>query len=405
MNILFVHEVDWRSKVVFDIHNMAELLASRGHNVYAIDYENQWRLRDLFRPGSFKTTEFPGISRAMPGASVTLRHPGFVRLPILSRLTASCAQYREIQRTIREKSIDAIMLYAVPTSGISAIRLARAAGIPVIFRSIDILHELVPHALLRPATRLLEKQVYRHADRILAITPNHARYVQALGAPPERVKTMLYPIDTAIFQPGPEDGGLRGKCHIEKDAPVILFIGTLFGFSGLDRFLRAFPEISRAVPESRLLIVGDGPQRPTLEALIDKLGLAKQVTITGFQPYQTMPLFIRLASVCINTFLDTPATRDIFPGKIIQYLACGKPAVATPLAGITSLVPDESAGIIYAASPEAMTAPVIELLKNPARREQVGRAGAEYVKAHHDQQAIARQLEAEISELVSQNRR
>ncbi len=167
MNILFVHEVDWLNKVVFDMHSLAEGLSLLGHQVYGIDYENTWGRNGSWGMGSLKTVEVSGVSRAFPGASVTLRRPGFIKVPGLSRLSAAVTHYLEIQRTIREKDIDAIVLYGVATNGLQTTCLAGKFGIPVLFRSIDILNQLVPYPLLRPATRFLEKKVYSRVDAIL----------------------------------------------------------------------------------------------------------------------------------------------------------------------------------------------------------------------------------------------
>ena len=115
MNILFIHEVDWINKVVFDIHSLAEALSLSGHQVYAIDYEDTWRKKGLFDFGSLKTA-VSQVSRAFPGSSVCLRRPGFIKIPGLSRISAGLTHYTEISRTIREKDIDAIVLYSVACS-------------------------------------------------------------------------------------------------------------------------------------------------------------------------------------------------------------------------------------------------------------------------------------------------
>ena len=117
MNILFVHEVDWLNKVVFDPHNLSEALSLLGHQVCAIDYEEAWSRNGTFSLGNLKTREFNGVSRALPGASVCLRRPGFIKIPGLSRLSAAFTHYREIQKTIKEKNIDVIVLYSVPPTG------------------------------------------------------------------------------------------------------------------------------------------------------------------------------------------------------------------------------------------------------------------------------------------------
>jgi len=403
MNILFIHEVDWLKKVVFEIHNLAEILAARGHNVYAIDYENTWEKSRFWDLGTFKTQEFNGISRAVPGSSVSLRRPGFVKIPVISRLSAGCTHYFEIKKTVSEKKIDVIMLYAVPTSGLQTISIARKLGVPVVFRSIDMLHGLVRHPVLRLATRYLEKKVYPRADAILTITPNHTRYVIEMGAAKAKVKLLPMPVDTGLFYPGVDCSEVRRKWGYTEGDKIIIFIGTLFEFSGMDGFIREFPRVLERIPAAKLLMVGDGPQRKKLERIINELKLEKQVTLTGFQPYQTMPQYINLATLCINPFLDTEATRDIFPGKIIQYIACGKAAVVTPLLGITSLIPDESKGVIYAADAAEMAHKAADLLASDENRRKSEQAGIDYVRQVHDQQKIGQQLEAELQQIVNGN--
>ncbi|MDD5590364.1 MAG: glycosyltransferase family 4 protein [Dehalococcoidales bacterium] len=405
MNILFVHEVDWLKKVVLEFHNLSEALSLLNHHVYAIDYESMWQRNGYVGPGSLKTKEINGCSRAIPGASVTLRRPGFIRIPGLSRLSAGITHYREIQRTIKEKGIDVIVLYSVPTNGLQTIHLAGKFGIPVVFRSIDILHRLVPNTALCPLTRTMERKVYSRADLVLPNTPRYLQYVLGMGAVESRVKLILMPIDTSIFHPSIDCSEIRRKWGFTEQDRIILFIGTLFQFSGLDGFIRSFARVIENAPDARLIIVGDGPQQPYLEKIIIELGLEGRIIITGFQPYPTMPQFINLADVCINTFLNTDATRDIFPGKIVQYIACGRPVVATPLPGITTLLPGESHGVVYADSSDDMAKEVVGLLRSPERRQRMGQAGVSYVQQAHEQQKIARQLEAELEEVIERKRR
>ena len=402
MNILFVHEVDWLNKVVFDIHFLAEALSLSGHQVFAIDYENMWSRDGFFDLGSLKTKEFDGISRAFSGASVCLRRPGFIKIPGLSRLSAGFTHYQEILRTIREKDIDAIMLYSVPTNGLQTIHLARKFNIPVVFRSIDILNMLVPYPVLRPVTKLLEKRVYSKVDAVLPDTPQYLQYVKNMGVAESKVKLLPFPIDTGLFRPSVDCSEVRQKWELSESDQVIVFIGTLFKFSGLDAFIRQFPQVIREVPEAKLMIVGDGPQRIKLERIITELGLQEQVIITGFQPYQTMPQYINLATICINTFLISDTTMDIFPAKIVQYIACGKATVATALRGITTLLPGESHGVIYANNADEMAREAVSLLKSTEHRQQLGYAGLNYVRQAHSHEKIAHQLEKILEEAIKE---
>ncbi len=404
MNILFIHEVDWLSKVVFDIHSLSEALSLSGHKVFAIDYENPWR-RNGFRDwADLKTREYAGISRAFPGASVTLRRPGFIKIPGLSRLSAGFTHYSEISRTIREDNVQAIVLYSVATNGLQALHLAKKHHIPLVFRAIDILNQLVPYPVVRPLVRLIEKRVYSRADMILSLTPNLSRYVIEHGAREDRVKLLLMPVDTNIFHPAIDASDLRQKWGFGQNDKIILFMGTLFDFSGLDALISHFPEVVKQVPEAKLLVVGDGPQRPRLEEIIARFGLQERVIITGFQPYEDMPRYINLATVCINTFNITDATRDIFPGKVVQFLACGKVLIATALPGLTAVISGEKEGVVYADSADGMLEKIVWLLTSVEARQKLEQAGLSYVTKVHGYDKIVYELEKRLEEAIEEKR-
>jgi glycosyltransferase involved in cell wall biosynthesis len=400
MNVLFIHEVDWLTKVVFDIHTLAEALSLRGHRVYALDYENSWKRKNLFDLGTLKTRTLNDISRALPGSKVTLIRPGFIKISGISRITAAVTSYFEIRRTIKKYKIDAIVLYSVPTTGLQTINAAKKYRIPVIFRAIDVLNRLVTSPELRPATRTLEKKVYPRADLVLSLSPALSRYVEQLGAKKENIKELLVPVDTDVFRPLPPPQELLQKWGLKPEDKVVLFIGTLFDFSGLDTVIPKFVNVLKEIPEARLLIVGDGPQRPKLEGIIKENGVGGKVTITGFQPYDTMPQHIALAEVCFNSFLLTGATRDIFPGKLVQYLACGKPVISTPLPGVLAITPGEEQGMVFAADAEEITAKMIMLLKDKVYRERLGKNGLAYAVKFHSLKAVTDQLETTLREAI-----
>ena len=402
MNILFVHEVDWLAKVVFDIHFLSESLSLLGHKVFAIDYENEWGRDGKLDIGGMKTKEFGGTSRAFSGASVCLRRPGFIKIAGLSRISAAITHYLELQKVIKEKDIDAIVLYSVPTNGLQSVHLAKKFNVPIVFRSIDILHVLVPYPALRPITKAMEKWVYDRVDMVLPNTPQYLKYIIDRGVAEAKVKWLPFPIDTGLFHPLTDSSELRQKWGLAEDDQVIVFIGTLFEFSGLDDFIPQFPAVIKEIPQAKLLIVGDGPQRPKLERIISELSLTNKVVITGFQPYQTMPQYINLATVCINPFLISKLTTDIFPAKIMQYVACGKATVATALRGIMSLLSGESHGVIYVTTMADMAREVISLLKSPERRHQLGQAGLEHVKHNYSHNKIAHQMETILTELIKE---
>ncbi len=401
MNILFIHEVEWIKKVVYDIHHLAESLSLSGHNVFAIDYANRWTRNKCFDFGSLKTTEVNNISRAFPNASVSLKRPGFIKIPGISRISASITHYFAIKKTIEEESIDVIILYSAPTNGLQTICLAKKYGIPVVFRSIDTLSELVPYSLLRYPTKIIEKIVYSNVDMILSITHSLSDYVVNMGADRDKVDLLPLMVDLNLFHPLPDTKELRQKYGFNDNDKIIVYTGGLYDFSGLDKIIDNFAKILDQIPEAKLIIVGDGNQRTNLQALIDKLGLGKHVIMTGVQPYESMPEYINIADICVNPFILTEATRDIFPSKTIQYLACSKAVIATPLPGMLAIIPGKQQGVVYAESENEMIKELVSLLKSPSNRERLGIAGLKYVRQVNSFDSIVKQLEHKLVEVIS----
>ncbi len=394
MNILLVCEVDWNRKVVFDMHLLAESLSLFGHyGIYVIDYQG------ANRDGS-KRDEI--VSRVFPESSVNLIHPYSIKVSGLSRMSAYLTHYYEIEKAIGENSIDAIILYSVPTNGFQTVSLAKKYKIPVIFRSIDVLNQLVPYPALRAITKRMERYVYSKVDRILTITPKLSDYVVGLGAMQNRVGILPMPVDTTLFCPANPDNELRRKWGITENDKVILFMGTLFEFSGLDTFIPKFKYMIAEEPNAKLLIVGDGLQRAKLEGIIRDWGLEGKVIITGFQPYRDVPKYINLADVCINTFIGNAITRDIFPGKTVQFLACGKPLVTRPLAGVKAVISGEEQGVVYAVTDYEMINEIESLFDIPARKNEVGQKGLRYVRENHSCDKVVKQLEGVLVECIKE---
>jgi glycosyltransferase involved in cell wall biosynthesis len=398
MNILFVHEVDWFRKVVFEIHSLPELLSSLGHRVFVVDFGSLHDRKHIFDFGTLRTKEFNDVSRAHVGSSVELIRPGFIKAPFLDRASAFFTHYFVIKRVIEDKEIDAIVLYSVPTNGPQTITLARKYGVPVAFRSIDILHMLVPYEILRSVTFSLEKWVYSRVDKILTLSPKLSDYVIRMGADRRKVELLRIGVDMKKFNPNVDADELRGKLCIAQDDKVIVYVGTLFEFSGLDLYLSRFPAVLKEFPEAKLVIVGGGALFERLKELVVDLKITENVILTGFQPFDMMPQYINLADICINPFIVNTTTRDIIPGKIIQYLACAKPVLATPLPGMVSLFSGPERGVVYSNNDEFATN-TVRLLKDSEMAKDMGGNGYRYVENNHDEKKIARDLETILDQM------
>ena len=409
MNVLFVSEYEWFRSVVFDIHIVAEGLSLRGHRVYAIDYEFDGR-----SGARFGTREVRKASRVYPEAGIHLYRPGYVRLRLrrpsfagllpLEYASVALSHYAAMDRIIREKDVDVIVLYSALMNGLPAARLARKHGIPLVFRNIDMLHHLSASRLIRAATGFMERRVYPRADSLLALTPAYAGYLRSLGADESSVRTLPFPIDTGFFRPEADSPDLRRKWGIRGEDCVVAFVGALYRFSALGEFLRRFPVTLRRVPAAKLLIVGDGPLRAELDRIAGELDLGQRVIFTGRRPFSELPGLLSLADVCINAFPTAGPTANLFSAKVLQYMACGRATVSSALPGIMTALPREATGVIYADTVDRMAGEVAELLLSPDTRGRLGAMGIEYVRREHGLPAVASRFEGYLRDAVREKR-
>jgi glycosyltransferase involved in cell wall biosynthesis len=391
VNLLVIHEVNYSAKIIYEFQILPEILSILGHSVTVIDYDDSWKGSTGEPTVRFGTRVLEKTHRAYPEASVTVRTPGMVRLPVLSRVSGAITSAVDIVRVMRSGKFDAVLLYGLPTVGIQALFAARSFRIPIFFRSIDILNRLVPFPVLRLPTRILEAFIYRRVAAVSCVTPHLKDYVESYGVPPSRVEVLPSGVDTRLFSPGPRDQSLLARWGIGSADPVVFFMGTIYSFSGLDRVIREFGQVLQNHPRARLLIAGVGEDQEKLERLSSETGLQDHVIFTGFQPYSVLPGLIRSSDLCINPFELNAITRDILPTKLFQYLACGKPVLMTELPGTLPFLKGPEDGVVYS-SLEGFVAAVSTLLSDRPRLDELGRNALRVAQRDYDWQSIAIRL-------------
>ena len=398
MNILVVHEVNYLEKIIYEFQILPEILSMLGHEVTIIDYDDSWKVSTNGSRTGLETRIREKVHRAYPDASVTVRRPGTIRLPVLSRVSGAITSGLESYRFLRDHSPDTVLLYGLPTVGVQALLAARQFDVPVLFRSIDVLNQLVPWRVLVPPTRILERYVYRRVNAIVPVTLHLKNHILAYGVPESKVRVLPSGVDTDLFSPGPRNPGLLRGWGIGENDPVILFMGTIYRFSGLDRIINEFPRLLSRYPSARLLIVGRGEDEERLKALAASRGLSQNIVFGGLQPYSALPDIIRSSDVCINPFELNSVTRDILPTKLFQYLACGKPVVATELPGTVPFLGGEEPGMVYA-SVDVCLDRVADLLANSAMCQQLGERGRDISVSKYQWRSIAETMVSWMKEL------
>ena len=391
MKILVVHEVSYLKKIVYEFQILPELFSILGHDVTVVDLDDTWE-ESPDRPIIDIVPKYQlGVHRAYENASVRLRHPGLVRLPLIARISGAVSNAVEVYRALGEGDFDVVLLYGVPTVGIQTWLSAKRHGVPIVFRSIDISHQIVPSPMLAGPTRLIEKVVYTGVDGISALTPRIRDYLLSYGVPASRIRVLPAGVDVELFSPGTRNDSLLSRWDISQSDRVILFMGTIYRFSGLDRVIEDFPSLLSRHPNSKLLVVGKGEDADRLKALSEQVGVGSNVVFTGVQDYRLLPDIIRTSDICINPFRLNPVTQDILPTKLFQYLACGRPLVATELPGTMAFLTGDSEGVVYSDLENFVNA-IGDLLDSPERCQELGGRASEAMRERYDWKHIAESL-------------
>lgn len=398
MRILEVHEIDYVEKVVFEFQEFPEALSRRGHDVAVMDYDTLSGFDDIRRWG-LGPKDVMVEGRLDPDRPVRLFRQIGPPIGAIRRLWAALWAPIVIRRVLDTFKPDVVLLYAVPTSGWAVVREATRRKIPVVFRSFDILSELVPRVISGPV-HVLERWTYARCDRVLVSSPAVADYIERLSRGRTASELLRLSVDTERFAPGGDASGVRATYDIPHDARVAVFVGTLFPFAGLMRLLDDWDRLRSDDPSLHLLIVGGGPQEEQLRERVARLSDPAGVTMTGMVPYDQVPDFIRAADVGVCPFEVLPVTKDINPVKVVGYLACGLPTVCSTLEGTMAVLPHEQSGVLYAEPGEAYATTLSRLLGDAEECAKLGAAGREWALSHHSIDAVVTQLENDLADAI-----
>lgn len=237
------------------------------------------------------------------------------------------------------------------------------------------------HSPLYPGiVRKAEKRVAEAADLIIVVSSALRRYLIDLGVPEKKIVVMFNGADAERFRPELDEGSrLRARYGLEQ-ALVVGFIGSLKPWHGVDFLIRSLPLCLERTPHVRLLIVGDGPGRPALEAAVQKQGLERHVVFTGAVPHTDAPAYV--AAMDIGIYAPS-RPKPASPIKLFEYMAAARAVVAVREPDIASIIEDRSNGLLVEPGDEVSLSEAIRELSDDALRARLGAAARRTVEESH----------------------
>lgn len=396
MRILIIHEIDWEKKVIFEPHHLSELFSINGHDVYVIECKEP----DLSHFTSNLVTRYKkNFNRVYANAKITLISPPTLLIKGLNRFSNYFFCKKIIEEIVKDHKIEIILLYGVATNGKQTISIAKKFNIPVVFRVLDVAHKLVKIPILQTIVKNNEKYILQNADKVITTTPRLIDYSIQMGSNRENTETFPLGVNMNQFSIKEPDPHLMKKYGFSTTDKIFAFMGTLYDFAGLRDIIISFSKIKNKIPNAKFLIIGGGPDESNLNSLIRKHNHQDSIKITGFISQNEIASYLSMSILCINPFEINEITKDILPTKVLEYFACQKPVLSTPLKGTVELLPDENFGIVYSNSKEFIQN-LINLLSDEKRLEKIKTKGYEYVLKNHEWEMLSKKLLSDFESIV-----
>ena len=221
----------------------------------------------------------------------------------------------------------------------------------------------------------------RHSDKVIALTDGlKLVLINRYKVNSEKITVIPSGTNVDLFQPL-DPSECRRRFGLPLDSFVVSFLGVLYEHQGVQVLAQAASLLIKRKPNMHFLVGGNGPHRETLQEIVGRLGLNSRFCLLGNVPYEEAPAVIGASDICVAPFLKTRG--ETSPLKIFDYLAAGRPVIASDLpclrwiantSGAVLLVPPED--------PEALSNAILILLDNTAQTQKMAEQGKVWVQPY-----------------------
>lgn len=276
-------------------------------------------------------------------------------------------------KQIKRLKLDLILSQTEFSMGMFARLISKKLDIPIIhtYHTVyeDYMHYVSKGISLSPnIARKYSKTFCNHVDGVVAPTKKTEKLLRGYGVK-KPIRIIPTGIDFTPFMPEAytreEVTHLKEVFHIPQNDPIVLFVGRVAKEKSIDVLIKAMPKLLAEVPDAKLVIVGDGPQRLELEQLAQHLGVRDQVIFTGMQPWRTIGRIYQLGDVFVSA--SVTETQGL---TFAEAMAAALPVVAMEDESITGFVRDSYNGHLFHNEDE-LAEKLAKVLKDDAYRNQL----------------------------------
>ena len=245
------------------------------------------------------------------------------------------------------------------------------------------------------ASEWLERFLYRRADQIMINSPGFREHIAARGG--ERIELVPNGADAAMFDPAGKGADFRRQHGLEGKF-VVLYAGAHGLSNDLGVVVQAAADV-RDQPEIAIVLLGDGKDKPALIEQARALGLDNLHFVDPL-PKTAMAQALAAADACLAILKPIAMYKTVYPNKVFDYMAAGRPVLLAIDGVIRRAVEDAEAGVFVPPGDAGVLAAAIKgLASDPQAAARMGRKGRAYLMQHFNRPELASRFEALLQQL------
>jgi colanic acid biosynthesis glycosyl transferase WcaI len=375
--------------------DLAESLAAHGHQVHVVTgfpIAPQWRIWESYR-GRWAMRE---MINTIPILRTFLYVPSQPKKALQRVLFDLSFSLSALLGGILVGPVDLIVVISPPLQlGLTGFLLGLVKRAPLFFH----IQDLVPDAAVATGmllenswavrlARAIERFIYRQAIGIGVISDGFMHNLVAKGVPHKKIAVLPNYIDLQFLKTNECDNGFRRQHHISPDEFLVMYSGSI----ALKQGLQTFVETSAGFCQEdgiTFYLIGEGPYLQDLKKLAETLKLTN-FHFLPLQPRERLPVQLSAADALVIT-QKRAVTDVVFPGKLLYYMAAGRPILAAVSSDSETgrFISSHKVGIVVPPEdPKTLAEAIRYLRQNPTETERLGRNGRRVVEEKFDRKVV-----------------
>jgi PEP-CTERM/exosortase A-associated glycosyltransferase len=315
-----------------------------------------------------------------------------------------------VRRVARREQVHLIHGHSLFFCGLASVLAARSLGLPSIYEVRSLTEDTLvreggaaQRGILYRAYRLFDALTVRLATHVVTISQGLRHDLIERGIAPDRITVVGNGVDVARQPPAPPpDPRIRANLGFPDCAFVLGYIGTLFNYESLDLAIDAVAALAPRLPDLRLVIVGEGTARDSLDLRAAKLGLKERVRFVSRVPHEQVGTYYGLIDLFVLPRRRNRLTDLVTPLKPLEIMARAKPLLASDCGGHRELIIPGENGLLYdACSPSGLIDAIGDWYERRTELPCVGARAREWVAAHRSWDVAVRPTVALYESLVA----